>query len=45
MATFLGLLGGSSRVSLKVSYGVLVAVLDRGTGWEVLRWIIINIHR
>ena len=25
----------SSRVSLKVSYGVLVAVLDRGTGWEV----------
>ena len=27
--------GVSSRVSLKVSYGVLVAVLDRGTGWEV----------
>ena len=22
-------------MSLKVSYGVLVAVLDRGTGWEV----------
>ena len=25
----------SSRVSLKVSYGVLLAALDNGTGWEV----------
>ena len=28
--------GMPSRVSLKVSYGVLVAALDRRTGWEVL---------
>ena len=27
--------GVSSRVSLKVSYGVMVGVLDRGTDWEV----------
>ena len=30
----------SSRVSLKASYGVLVAALDRRTGWEVLRRVL-----
>ena len=40
IAILLGLLRGwgggmSSRVWLKVLYGVLIAVLDRGGGWEV----------